>query len=1096
MFGTACLLAGALALPPAKADYDRAAADAVRDGIDAEVARSRERVAAAQARLVKRARLTDYAALAEKAKVAGREVCVWSAAFQKAVDENEIVVVPASGEPYWMNATLKMPSNRRIEATGAEIAAVDGFAGALVMNAAWQDGVEDPSKGAPDANVSIVGGVWNMRATCRSVDHDAVMMFSNLKGLRLADLAVERACEFAVQISDAKDVVCERICFKTCFADGVHLNGPVKCVSVRNISGKVGDDLVALNAYDWPGCSHDFGPIRHVVVEDIENRTGIGNPEDDMPKSMRLLPGWHRYADGSEVECSIENVIVRRCNGNRSFKVYFQSRPYSLADGPDAYHYANGRPGREDNIFFEDLVVDLDHPPDMLPPCRTGDPEIGHSAAWELGADIGSVYIRNVDVFAGLAEYPHLKVAQVGPKTYGLPGREAGDPYMNCSVARLVLDDVRIHGGAMAQPVGVHSFDDINKDGMSSGRGSLGELVLANVRQVDDKDFRRLRGAVGEKADRLFESRLLSAKARGDVFEETVNAFRTRYDDTHEDPPGARRRSGYWQGEYWGKAMLSHCAYARYSGDEGERAFIHEKAVQLVEGFQREDGYLGTYADADFIVGNNWNIWSRKYTMWALVEAYDITRDGRLLAAARAMAVHLNRQLKAKKVAIGETGCFAGLPSMSILKPLLMVYRRTGDGDARELIEHIVAENDRADGRCPNLVANAFTGGPVHTWYPKPQEWAKAYELMSVVEGLIQYAADFKSPRQLEAAKRIFDKLAAHEMNGVCSVGYHDHFVGSRACPNAISESCDVVHWMRLCKFLYKATGEQRYLDFWERAFLNAFMAGVFRDGRWATHDVRSHGRRHLQGVFEVGMYYHFCCIANDPRGFCDYADMAFEEATPTTYNLNFYTDGDYRLKSVHVEVSGDYPVGDRVAVRVRTPRALTLSLRMPEGFSFALAGADARRTADGRLAASIPAGETALALEFDMPARIESWKTDTARKVDADLDLYLRGMFEMPQYNKEMAGFLRGTDGVRVFRGPLLLAKGTLAGDCDRQVFGDLGIDETWKATLLPRPRAGTWGCWNVTFEKDGVRKTVGAGDYQSIADFDDWRNSFSIWF
>ena len=1092
MNGMTLLLAGALALPIAKTDYDRAAADAVRDGILAEIDRSGERIAAAQAKLARRANLADYASLAVTKD--GRKV--WSAAFQKALDENEIVVVPPSAEPYWLDATLKMPSNRRIEATGAEIAAADGFVEALVRNAAWKDGVRDPRKGAPDANLAIVGGTWNMRADRRIVEHDAALMFSNVRGLRLADLTVERGREFAIQVSDAEDVVCERIDFKTCFADGVHVNGPAKYVAVRKISGKVGDDMVALNAFDWPGCSHDFGPISYALVEDIANRTGVGNPEDDLTKSMRLLPGWHRYADGSEVECSIENVVVRRYDGNRGFKVYFQSFPYKLSEGPDPYFFGLGRPGREHNVFFENLAVELDHPPDMLPPCRTGDPERGHSAAWEFGAEIGDVYIRNVDVYANLAAYPHLKVAQVGPKTYGVPGREAGDPYMNCSVARLVLDDVRIHGGTMAQPVGVHAFNDINGDGKSSGRGTLGELVLANVRAVDDADYRRLQGAVGEKAGRLFEKRLLSGKARGDIFEETVNAFRTCYDDRHEDPPDAEHHSGYWQGEYWGKTMLSHCAYARYSGDADEKAFIHRKAVELVEAFQRKDGYLGTYADADFIRGWNWNIWGRKYTMWALVEAYDLTNDARLLEAAKAMAVHINGQLKAQKVTIGETGCFAGLPSMSLLKPLLMVYCRTGNRDVRELIEHIVAENDRADGRCPNLIANAFTDKPLHAWYPKPQEWAKAYELMSVVEGLIQYAAVFRNPRPLEAAKRIFDKLAADEMNGVCSVGYHDHFIGSRAYPNTISESCDVIHWMRLCKFLHKATGGTRYLDYWEKTFLNAFMAGVFRDGRWATHDVRSHGKRHLQGVFEVGMYYHFCCIANDPRGFCDYADMAFEEVTPVTYNLNFYTDCDYRLKGVRVKVTGGYPVGDRVSVTVTAPRAVTLNLRVPDGFSFALTGADAKKAADGRLAVAVPAGETVLTLAFDLSARIEPWKTDLPCAADAELDHYLMEFFEMPMHNKEMAGFMRKAPGVRVFRGPLLLAKGLLAGDCDKEVFGDLGIDETWTATLSPRQGKDTWGSWNVTFEKDGVRKTVGASDYQSVADFDDWQNSFSIWF
>lgn len=1091
MYGLTLLVAGALALPAARTEYDRAAADAVRDGIEAEVVRSGERIAAAQAKLVKRAKLTDYAALVVTKD--GRKI--WTAAFQKALDENEVVVVPPASEPYWLDATVKTPSNRRIEATGAEIAAVDGFVEALVKNAAWKDGVESPRKGAPDANVSIVGGVWNMRADRRVVDHDAALMFSNLKGLRLADLTVERGREFAIQISDAEDVVCERIAFRNCFADGVHLNGPVKFVAVREISGKVGDDLVALNAFDWPGCSHDFGPISHAIVEDISLRTGVGNnPDDDLTKSMRLLPGWHRYADGSEVECSIENVIVRRCNGLRSFKVYFQSKPYKLADGPNDYFFRLGKPGRENNVFFEDLALELDHPPDMLPPCRTGDPERGHSAGWELGAEIGDIYIRNVDVFANLEEYPHLKVAEVGPKTYGVPGREAGDPYMNCSVARLVLDDVRIHGGTMPQPVGVHAFDDINHDGKSSGRGSLCELVLSNVRTVPGGDFRRLKGAVGEKADRLFENRLLSAKARGDIFDETVNAFRTKYDDLHEDPPGAGVHSGYWQGEYWGKTMLSHCAYARYSGDADEKAFVHAKALELVEAFQRDDGYLGTYADADFVKGWNWNIWGRKYTMWALVEAYDLTKDDRLLKAASRMAVHIGRQLKAKGLSIAETGCFAGLPSMSLLKPLVMLYSRAGGAEVRELIEHIVAENDRADGRCPNLVANAFTDKPLHKWYPEPQEWAKAYELMSVVEGLVQYSSRFRKPRQLEAAKRIFDKLAAEEMNGVCSVGYHDHFVGSREHPNTISESCDVIHWMRLCKFLYKATGETRYLDFWERSFLNAFMAGVFRDGRWGAHDVRGHGKRHLQGVFEVNMLYHFCCIANDPRGFCDYADMALEEVSSNLFNLNFYTDGDYRAKGVRFEVSGNYPVGDRATVRVTAPRAVSVGLRVPDAFGMAVSGAEVSRRESGRVVVAVPAGETALSLSFDMRPRVESWRS--ARPRDPSLDDYLKTFFEMPMHNKEMVGTLRTSPGVRVFRGPLLLAKCMLAGDSDKEVFGDLGVDETWKASLSPRPSGDVWGCWSVTFEKDGVRKSVGAGDYQSAADFEGWQNSFSVWF
>lgn len=604
------------------------------------------------------------------------------------------------------------------------------------------------------------------------------------------------------------------------------------------------------------------------------------------------------------------------------------------------------------------------------------------------------------------------------------------------------------------------------------------------------QDFVRLQGVVGNKANRLFENRLLSKKARGDIFDEAVNAFRTCWDDKHPDKPNA----GYWQGEYWGKTMLSHCAYARYSGDADEVAFIHAKARELVEKFQRPNGYLSTYEREDNVFGFNWNVWSRKYTTWALLEAYDLTGDKTLLDAAARIIDHLAAQLKRLNVPLAKTGFFAGIPSMSILKPVVLLAERTGEKRFMDFAREIVADNERADGRVPNLVANAFSDKPVHKWYPNPHDWAKAYEMMSVVEGLIAFSRATGEVRPFEAAKRIFDKLAKDEMNGVWSVGFHDHFVGARAYPNAMSESCDVIHWMRLCRFLYEATRDTRYLDLWERAFLNAFMAGVFRDGRWGTHDVRGHGKRHLQGMFEVSMLYHFCCIANAPRGFCDYADLALEKLSDDSYNINFYTDGEYCIGGVRFKVSGNYPVAERVTVRITSPRAVSVGLRLPGDFSLTLCGATSQKTGDGRLAVSVPAGETVLELAFDMPVKVERWRTDLPQ--EPSIVKYQKKHFELAWCNQEMGGFTRTEPGVRVFKGPLLLAKCMLVGDADKEVFGDIGVDETWRASLSPRRSADTWGCWDVVFEKDGVRKTVGASDYQSAADFEGWQNSFSIWF
>lgn len=50
-----------------------------------------------------------------------------------------------------------------------------------------------------------------------------------------------------------------------------------------------------------------------------------------------------------------------------------------------------------------------------------------------------------------------------------------------------------------------------------------------------------------------------------------------------------------------------------------------------------------------------------------------------------------------------------------------------------------------------------------------------------------------------------------------------------------MTELCDVIHFMRLGGELYKLTGDSSYLDYFELAFVNPFMAGVTRDGSWGA---------------------------------------------------------------------------------------------------------------------------------------------------------------------------------------------------------------------------------------------------------------------
>lgn len=613
------------------------------------------------------------------------------------------------------------------------------------------------------------------------------------------------------------------------------------------------------------------------------------------------------------------------------------------------------------------------------------------------------------------------------------------------------------------------------------------EVVAGDASDVST-DRVRLGGRVGAKAEELFESRLLGWRGRTDYFDETLRAFETHFDDRHPRSADLHRSQpqpdGLWQGEYWGKTMLSYCALARYSGRSDVREIVRARTHELIRRFQREDGYLCTYENPDFVVGWNWNVWSRKYTMWALIEAYDLLGDSDLLDAAVKMGDHLLAQLERLDVKLAQTGCFVGLPSMSILKPMVLLYERTGEKRFLDFARSIVEDNDREDGRAPNLIRNAFGPKPVCAWYPQPNVWAKAYELMSVCEGLLEYSKATGEERPAEAVRRIWDKLAEDELNALGSVGFHDHFVGARSIPNVMTELCDVIHWMRLCRYLDEATGNPKYLDAWECAFLNAFLAGVYRGGQWGAHDVRGHGRRHLTGMFEVGMTYHFCCIDNAARGFCDWADRQVDE-TEDVIRVNFFTDFSYARNGTKVEVRGDFPVGDHVTVRVCDPKRRTVVFRRP-GWSRDAPVVTKKEGREGDV----------YELAFDLRPSLERVKLlpRSARELGWNPD----GVFEMTVHNPEMRGFARKTAGVRICRGPLVLAKAAAVGDGDKMCFTDIeGLDSSWRVTIRDLVGSTTWGAWTLTLsDGKGTSHQIPVCDFATAADYDDPRNAFSIWF
>ena len=72
--------------------------------------------------LTDRVELTDYSELVRTEN--GLEV--WSDALQRALDEHQVVAIPARGEPYFLDRQIVIGSDRRIEADGATLRQTPG----------------------------------------------------------------------------------------------------------------------------------------------------------------------------------------------------------------------------------------------------------------------------------------------------------------------------------------------------------------------------------------------------------------------------------------------------------------------------------------------------------------------------------------------------------------------------------------------------------------------------------------------------------------------------------------------------------------------------------------------------------------------------------------------------------------------------------------------------------------------------------------------------------------------------------------------------------------------------------------------------------
>lgn len=633
----------------------------------------------------------------------------------------------------------------------------------------------------------------------------------------------------------------------------------------------------------------------------------------------------------------------------------------------------------------------------------------------------------------------------------------------------------------------------------------------------------KLYGAVGSLMDIFLEKRVTCDFAKNEICGETIDAMREQLDD--------RDLMCLWRGEFWGKWAIGASRVYRYTHDEALKDHLISSTKKLLT-YQKDNGYLNSYKNEDNLFAQdleevkkqfgwpcdwNWNVWCRKYTLWGLLEVYSVTNEEAFLTAAVKLANHLMEQLERLGVTLHQVGTSSmfGLPPMSIIKPFVILYRYTEDKKYLDFCIEQAKELELGTETLPELITIGMKKIPIFDWFEKVKtpegitnKIAKIYEMLSLFDGLLELYRVTGFEKYFVAVKNCYDMIKEKELNVLFSIGYNDQFYDAAKSENALTESCDVLHWMRVSSELYKLTGDVSYIDDFERAFYNPFLAASYSDGNWSARAVRSSGR-HLS-TNQSEMKYSHCCTNNMPRGYMNAAET-FVMCGNDTLFVNLYTDykgcGRVGDTDFSITIEGDYFVKGEVKVRLVSKNDMRVAFRMPYWSSKTVIGfRDKEYTAaPGEYCyIDVTGGECVFDISFTMTAELREFDGEIKRYPDSHcyvkryVDSKTKGDIQVSQMinSDDMVWDRRCT----LIYGPLLLTRSLKCGNSKEEMFSDFkGLcGGNYSCQLVPEKPDCTFTRFTAIFSNGTNTVKTKVCDFASGTNEMslDEKQFFSIWF
>lgn len=400
---------------------------------------------------------------------------------------------------------------------------------------------------------------------------------------------------------------------------------------------------------------------------------------------------------------------------------------------------------------------------------------------------------------------------------------------------------------------------------------------------------------------------LLGGRLDANAFNRLLNIDEPRLLEGFRKRPGRQA----WDGEHVGKWLHAATLAWDYTQDAKLREKIDRVVIELAK-CQLEDGYLGTYLPEQR--WTEWDVWAHKYDMIGLLTYYRFTGNTNALEVSRRCADLLCRTFGTKEGQrdILKAGWHMGMAPTSVLEPMVLLYRYTGETRYLDFCRYITAVWETREG--PKIVSTLLSARRVDKVGN-----AKAYEMLSCLNGLLEFYRITGDRTMLDAALNAWADIVAKRLYLTGTASHHEYFRDDFDLPNGnsdVGETCVTVTWIQFNAQLLRLTGEARFADELERAVYNQLLGAQKPDGSAWGYYVQLEGKK----PYSAELSGH-CCLSSGPRGLALAPTFAFATDRDGLV-INFFAEGRAALaladgNVVKLELTSHYPADGNVRIKV-----------------------------------------------------------------------------------------------------------------------------------------------------------------------------------